>query len=140
MSQPFATPQKQKLKPNIKGVDVYLAELIIVSKSPECVPLAFPRPVVTRFREYALAGFQPVISRASAVHRAKYKSLEAVRAPGTKVKSFTASASGGGRADLQGWRTGTSQNTISGHTADPCRRPYHSNSAPLFPVENIEVV
>lgn len=63
------------------------------SNSLESVSLVLPGPVVTRFREYALAALQPVLGRASAVHREKYKAMEAALAPGARIKPFTASAS-----------------------------------------------
>ena len=62
------------------------------SKSLESVSLVLPGPVVTRFREHALAALQPVIKRASPVHQKKYQALESAMAPGARVKPFTASA------------------------------------------------
>jgi len=63
------------------------------SKSLESVSLVLPGPVKTRFREHALAALQPVLGRASAVHREKYQAMEAALAPGAIIKPFTASAS-----------------------------------------------
>ncbi|SNC74789.1 Short-chain dehydrogenase [Marinobacter sp. es.048] len=63
------------------------------SKSLESVSLVLPGPVKTRFREHALAALQPVLGRASAVHREKYQAMEAALAPGARIKPFTASAS-----------------------------------------------
>lgn len=63
------------------------------SKSLESVSLVLPGPVKTRFREHALAALQPVLERASAVHREKYQAMEAALAPGASIKPFTASAS-----------------------------------------------
>lgn len=62
------------------------------SKSLESVSLVLPGPVKTRFREHALAALQPVLGRASAVHREKYEAMEAALAPGARIKPFTASA------------------------------------------------
>ncbi|MDM8181247.1 MULTISPECIES: hypothetical protein [Marinobacter] len=62
------------------------------SKSLESVSLVLPGPVATRFREHALAALQPLIGWASAVHREKYKAMEAALAPGARIKPFTASA------------------------------------------------
>lgn len=62
------------------------------SKSLESVSLVLPGPVATRFREHALAALQPLLGRASAVHREKYKAMEAALAPGARIKPFTASA------------------------------------------------
>ncbi|WP_449286952.1 SDR family NAD(P)-dependent oxidoreductase [Marinobacter sp. PE14] len=63
------------------------------SKSLESVSLVLPGPVKTRFREHALTALQPVLGRASAVHREKYQAMEAALAPGARIKPFTASAS-----------------------------------------------
>ncbi|AHI27928.1 SDR family NAD(P)-dependent oxidoreductase [Marinobacter similis] len=63
------------------------------SESLESVSLVLPGPVVTRFREHALAALKPVIDRGSAIHQEKYKAMEAALAPGAKIKPFTASAS-----------------------------------------------
>lgn len=63
------------------------------SNSLESVSLVLPGPVKTRFREHALAALQPVLGRASAVHREKYEAMEAALSPGAKIKPFTASAS-----------------------------------------------
>ena len=63
------------------------------SKSLESVSLVLPGPVKTRFREHALAALEPVLERASAVHREKYQAMEAALAPGARIKPFTASAS-----------------------------------------------
>ena len=63
------------------------------SDSLESVSLVLPGPVVTRFREHALAALQPVLGRASTVHQEKYKAMEAALAPGARIKPFTASAS-----------------------------------------------
>ncbi len=63
------------------------------SKSLESVSLVLPGPVKTRFREHALAALEPVLERASAVHREKYQAMEAALAPGASIKPFTASAS-----------------------------------------------
>ena len=63
------------------------------SNSLESISLVLPGPVVTRFREHALAALQPVLGQASAVHREKYKAMEAALAPGARIKPFTASAS-----------------------------------------------
>ena len=62
------------------------------SKSLESVSLVLPGPVATRFREHALAALQPLIGRASAVHKERYEALESALAPGARVKPFTASA------------------------------------------------
>ena len=62
------------------------------SKSLKSVSLVLPGPVKTRFREHALAALQPVLGRASAVHREKYEAMEAALAPGAPIKPFTASA------------------------------------------------
>ncbi|MCR8915652.1 SDR family NAD(P)-dependent oxidoreductase [Marinobacter panjinensis] len=63
------------------------------STSLESVSLVLPGPVKTRFREHALAALQPLLGRASAVHREKYKAMEAALSPGASIKPFTASAS-----------------------------------------------
>ncbi|SNB55895.1 Short-chain dehydrogenase [Marinobacter sp. es.042] len=63
------------------------------STSLESVSLVLPGPVKTRFREHALTALQPVLGRASAVHREKYEAMEAALAPGATIKPFTASAS-----------------------------------------------
>jgi NAD(P)-dependent dehydrogenase (short-subunit alcohol dehydrogenase family) len=63
------------------------------SNSLESVSLVLPGPVKTRFREHALTALQPVLGRASAVHREKYQAMEAALAPGASIKPFTASAS-----------------------------------------------
>lgn len=63
------------------------------SESLESVSLVLPGPVVTRFREHALAALKPVINRGSAIHQEKYKAMEAALAPGATIKPFTASAS-----------------------------------------------
>ena len=51
-----------------------------------------PGPVATRFRENALGALQPLLGLTNAVHREKYKAMEAALAPGARVKPFTASA------------------------------------------------
>jgi NAD(P)-dependent dehydrogenase (short-subunit alcohol dehydrogenase family) len=63
------------------------------SESLESVSVVLPGPVVTRFREHALAALKPVINRGSAIHQERYKAMEAALAPGAKIKPFTASAS-----------------------------------------------
>ena len=63
------------------------------SNSLESISLVLPGPVVTRFREHALAALKPVIDRASTAHQEKYKAIEAALAPGARMKPFTAAAS-----------------------------------------------
>lgn len=63
------------------------------SESLESVSLVLPGPVKTRFREHALAALQPVLGRASEVHREKYEAMKAALAPDASFKPFTASAS-----------------------------------------------